>query len=119
MGTSSGDPLSGSVPAVTALVPVVATLTIRLTFKNLFVLLVFLVFVVVLAAVSSRLLGISVPRWRSVLTAFIGTLIGAVGAEAVIHGKDASVAYALSALFGVLATMVLMIVPEAVGSSAV
>jgi ubiquinone biosynthesis protein len=104
-----------TVPAVTGLLPVVATLTIRLTFKNLFALLVFIVFVVVLAAVSSRLLGINVPRWRSVLTAFVGTLIGAVGAEAVIHGKDASVAYALSALFGVLATMVLMIVPEAVG----
>ena len=49
-------------------------------------------------------------------TALVGALIGAIGAEAVVNGRnDGMVAYALTALFGVLATMVLLIIPEAIG----
>ena len=103
-------------PPVSALAATVAAVTVRITFKNVFSLLLAVVFVIVLALVSGRLVGITVGRWRSVATALVGTLIGAAGAEAVVRGtNDTTVAYALTALFGVLATMVLMIIPEAVG----
>jgi ubiquinone biosynthesis protein len=103
-------------PAVNALSATVAALTLRLTFANVFSLLLAVVFVVVLALVSARLVGIAVGGWRSLSTAVVGTLIGAIGAEAVMRGRhDTTVVYALTALFGVLATMVLMIIPEAVG----
>jgi ubiquinone biosynthesis protein len=95
---------------------VVATLTVRVTFKDFFSLALALVFVIVLGLISGRLLGITTGRWRSMGTALVGTLIGAVGAEAVVRGhNDATVAYALTALFGVLATMVLLTIPEALG----
>jgi ubiquinone biosynthesis protein len=104
------------VPSVNPLVATVAALTVRFTFKNVFSLLLAVLFVVVLALVSARLVGISVGRWRSLATALVGTVIGAIGAEAVMRGSnDTTVVYALTALFGVLATMVLMIIPEAVG----
>ncbi len=93
-----------------------ATVTIHITFRNVFSLIGGVLFVIVLGLISSRLVGIAVGRWRSMATALVGTLIGAVGADAVVHGhSDGVVAYALTALFGVLATMVLLIIPEAVG----
>ena len=98
------------------LAPVLGTLVIRLTFRNLASLVLALVYVVVLGLVSGRLLGITVGRWRSMATALVGSLIGAVGAEAVVGGRnDLNAGYGLAAVFGVLATMVLLIVPEAVG----
>jgi len=103
-------------PPVSALAVTVAAVTVRITFQNLFSLMLGVLFVIVLALVSGRLVGITVGRWRSVATAVVGTVIGAAGAEAVVRGtNDTTVAYALTALFGVLATMVLMIIPEAVG----
>jgi ubiquinone biosynthesis protein len=103
-------------PLVSSSTTMVAALTVRLTFKNVFSLLLAVLFVVVLALVSARLVGITVGRWRSLATALVGTVIGAVGAEEVMRGSnDTTVVYALTALFGVLATMVLMIIPEAVG----
>ena len=90
------------------------TLTVRINFKSFFSFLAAVVFVVVLGLVSSRLIGIKVGRWRSVITAVIGALVGVVGAEAVVHGAGAGeVVYGLTALFGILATMVLLIIPEA------
>lgn len=103
---------------MTTLAPLVATVTIRLSFKNVFSFVLAIVFVIVLGLVSSRLVGITVGRWRSMLTALVGTLIGVAGAQAVVHGRyDGDVAYTLTALFGLLATMVLLIIPEAVGRS--
>jgi ubiquinone biosynthesis protein len=92
------------------------TVTVRITFRSALALVLALVFVVVLALVSSRLVGIRVGRVRAVLTAVLGTVIGLAGAQAVVHGRrsDLDVAYALAALFGVLATMLLLIIPEAV-----
>ena len=51
------------------LAPVLGTLVIRLTFRNLASLVLALVYVVVLGLVSGRLLGITVGRWRSMATA--------------------------------------------------
>ena len=103
-------------PRVHLVAATVAALTVRITVKNVFSLILAVLFVVVLALVSARLVGITVGGWRSLATAVVGTLIGAVGAEAVMRGSnDTTVVYALTALFGVLATMVLMIIPEAVG----
>ncbi len=103
-------------PRLNSLAATVAALTVRITFKNVFSVLLAVVFVVVLALVSARLVGITVGRWRSFATALVGTVIGAIGAEEVMRGSNATtVVYALTALFGVLATMVLMIIPEAVG----
>ncbi len=101
-----------------ALISLVAVVTIRLTFKNLFSVVLAVAFVIVLGLVSSRLVGITVGRWRSMFTALVGTLVGVAGAQAVVHGRyDGDVAYALTALFGLLATMVLLIIPEAIGRS--
>jgi ubiquinone biosynthesis protein len=103
-------------PPVNSLAVTVAALAVRVTFRNVFSFVLAVLFVVVLALISARLVGISVGRWRSLATAVVGTLIGAVGADAVMRGSnDTTVLYALTALFGVLATMVLMIIPEAVG----
>ena len=103
-------------PPVNSLAVTVAALAVRVTFRNVFSFVLAVLFVVVLALVSARLVGITVGGWRSLATAVVGTLIGAIGAEAVMRGRhDTTVVYALTALFGVLATMVLMIIPEAVG----
>jgi len=92
----------------------VATFTVRITFKSFFSFLLAVVFVIVLGLISSRLIGIRVGRWRSAVTALVGALVGVIGAEAVVHGRnDGEVVYALSVLFGILATMVLLIIPEA------
>ena len=91
-----------------------ASVTVRITFKSFFSFALAVVFVIVLGLISSRLIGIKVGRWRSMATALVGALIGVVGAEAVVHGRnDGQVVYALTALFGILATMVLLIIPEA------
>jgi ubiquinone biosynthesis protein len=101
-----------------SLVTAVAAVTVRITFKDVFSLILGIVFVIVLAVVSARLVGITVGRWRSLLAALVGTLIGLAGAQAVVHGHhDGDVVYGLTALFGVLATMVLLIIPEAIGRS--
>jgi ubiquinone biosynthesis protein len=91
-----------------------ADVTVRLSFANLLSFLLAVAFVIVLGLVSSRLLGIKVGRWRSVATALVGAIIGVAGAAAVLHGHhDGEVIYGLTALFGILATMVLLIIPEA------
>jgi ubiquinone biosynthesis protein len=94
---------------------VTGSLVVRVNFRSLASLLAAVAFVIVLALVSGRLVGIKLGRWRSIVTALVGTLIGLAGAEAVVHGRssDLDVAYALTAVFGVLATMLLLIVPEA------
>ena len=90
------------------------TYTLRLNFPNVLAVILAVVFVIVLSLVSRRLIGIKVSRLRSFLTALIGTLVGLVGANEIVHGKgDAPTIYALTAVFGVLATMVLLILPEA------
>ena len=99
------------------MMPAVMTgsLVVRVDFRNLTSLLAALAFVILLALVSGRLVGIKLGRWRSIVTALVGTVVGLAGAEAVVHGRssDLDVAYALTAVFGVLATMLLLIVTEA------
>ncbi len=94
--------------------------TVRIDFQNVLSLVLAIVFVVLLGLVSNRLIGIKVGRWRSMLTALVGTLVGLAGAAAVAKGpNDRGVIYALTALFGVLATMVLLIIPEAIARTGV
>ncbi len=94
--------------------------TIRVDFQNVESLVLAIAFVVVLGLVSNRLIGIKVRRWRSMLTALVGTVVGLAGAAAVAHGpNDRDVIYALTAIFGVLATMVLLIIPEAIARTGV
>jgi hypothetical protein len=86
---------------MTSLAAMAGALMVRITFDNLASLLAGVVFVIVLGLVSSRLLGITVGRWRSMATALVGTLIGVAGAQAVVHGgKDGVVAWALTACSG-------------------
>jgi ubiquinone biosynthesis protein len=94
----------------------VTGVTVRVDFRSVSSLILALVFVVVLAAVSRRLIGITVSGWRAGLTAVIGTAIGLTGAIEVVHQRTSQidVVYALTAVFGVLATMVLLIIPEAI-----
>ncbi len=101
---------------MTDLAALTATLTIRITFRDLLSVVLALIFVIVLGLVSGRLVGIRVSRSRSILTALVGTIVGLAGADAVVHGRasDLDVAYALTAVFGVLATMLLLIIPEAI-----
>lgn len=88
-------------PPMTSLAAMAGALMVRITFDNLASLLAGVVFVIVLGLVSSRLLGITVGRWRSMATALVGTLIGVAGAQAVVHGgKDGVVAWALTACSG-------------------
>ncbi len=100
--------------------PVTGDVTVHIDFQNVLSLVLAILFVIVLGLVSNRLLGIKVGRWRSMLTALVGTLVGLAGAAAVVKGpNDAQVIYALTALFGVLATMVLLIIPEAIARTGV
>lgn len=94
--------------------------TIRLDVQNVLSLVLAIVFVILLGLVSNRLLALRVGRWRSMLTALLGTVVGLAGAAAVAKGpNDRDVIYALTALFGVLATMVFLIIPEALGRTGV
>jgi ubiquinone biosynthesis protein len=88
--------------------------TVRLQFSSVAAFLAAVAFVVVLGAVASRLLGVRTPRWRAFVAALLGTLIGLAGAAEVTRGRPHQTAadYGLTALFGILATMVLLLVPE-------
>ena len=106
--------------ASTAPATAAGAVTVRIDFQNVLSLILAIVFVVLLGLVSNRLIGIKVGRWRSMLTALVGTLVGVAGAAAVAKGpNDRGVIYALTALFGVLATMVLLIIPEAIARTGV
>jgi ubiquinone biosynthesis protein len=73
-------------------------------------------FVVVMAVVSGRLLGIRAGRFRSFLAALIGCLAGIAGAiEAAPHRSSAEQGL-LAVLFGVLATMVVIVLMQALSS---
>lgn len=111
-------------PAAVSSHPALAALggdvTVRIDFQNVLSLVLAILFVVVLGQVSNRLIGLKVGRWRSMLTALVGTLVGLAGAAAVAKGpNDRNVIYALTVLFGVLATMVLLIIPEALARAGV
>jgi hypothetical protein len=67
---------------------VTGSLVVRVNFRSLASLLAAVAFVIVLALVSGRLVGIKLGRWRSIVTALVGTLIGLAGAEAVVHGRS-------------------------------
>ncbi len=88
--------------------------TVRLQFSSVAAVMAFLAFVILLGVVASRLLGVRTPKWRAFVSALAGTLVGLAGAAEVTKGHPHQTAadYGLTALFGTLATMVLLLVPE-------
>ena len=72
-----------------------------------------IVFVVVMATVSGRLLGVRTGRLQVAAASVIGCLAGIAGAASVGRHRSLPEIWLLAVLFGVLATMVLTIVMEA------
>jgi ubiquinone biosynthesis protein len=101
------------VDAVAALAGV-PSVTLRLQFSSVFAVLAALAFVIVLGAVAARLLGVRTPKWRAFVSALVGTAVGLAGAAEVTtgHSNQTAADYGLTALFGILATMVLLLAPE-------
>ena len=94
---------------------VLATVTIRI--DSWLSLLVALVFIVVMAAASSRVLGIRPGKLRGIVCAILGWTVGLAGADAALQSgskPNHELGYALAILFGLLATMVLTIIFEVV-----
>lgn len=86
---------------------------VTVAFDGWFSLLLALAFVVVMAWASARVLGVRPGRWRGLLASVLGWLVGLSGAAAVTHRHSATAYYSLAVLFGLLATMVITIVLEA------
>lgn len=89
-------------------------------FDSIFGLIASILFIVLMAVVSSRLLGVVASRWRSLWTSVLGWIAGLSGASLVEH-KDVTIYFTVAALFGLLATMTLriameMVVPSRVGA---
>ena len=57
-------------------VPVSGDVTVHIDFQNVLSLFLAILFVILLGLVSNRLIGIKVGRWRSMLTALVGTVVG-------------------------------------------
>ena len=70
--------------------------------------------------VSSRVLGIRIGRWRSIVAASIGWLLGAVATAATLRPEDdsAAIVIPLVIFFGVLATLPIAIVLDLVARRA-
>ncbi|MGA8372393.1 MAG: AarF/UbiB family protein [Acidimicrobiales bacterium] len=92
-----------------------ATVTIKI--DSWLGLLVALAFIVVMAAVSSRVLGVRPGKLRGVVCAILGWIVGLAGADAALQSTpkpNHGVGIALAILFGLLATMALIIISEVV-----
>ncbi len=88
------------------------TITLKFAFLDI---VLFVLFVLIMATVSGRLLGLRVSPGRRVVSAIVGIAVGIVGAEEIARRSQTAVQYLLALLFGMLATMVVLIVPEAIG----
>ncbi|HEX4246183.1 MAG TPA: AarF/UbiB family protein, partial [Acidimicrobiales bacterium] len=92
--------------------PILLTLTIRI--DSWLSVLVTIVFVVVMALVTRRLLGIRPGTIRGFICSILGWIVGLAGADAAIRNGDKATAFALAVLFGVLASMAFTIIFEIV-----
>ncbi len=89
----------------------VAGITIQ--FQNVLSLILAILFVIVMAVVSGRLLGVRVGRGRSFLAALIGVIAGISGAVAAAPHRSEAERSLLAILFGILGTMVVIVIMEA------
>lgn len=87
---------------------------ITIQFSSILALLVTIVFVVVMSVISTRLLDIRPRRWRSIISAILGWIIGLAAAYPIAKHRSRDEFYALAVLFGVLATMLIHVVLAAV-----
>lgn len=86
------------------------TAGITIEFSSIWDFVASVIFVVAMAAVSQRLLGVRISRWKVGIASVLGTLIG-IGATAVLPRSPGSAAVAgVIVLVGVLSTMTLMVV---------
>ncbi len=86
---------------------------ITIQFQNILSLILAILFVIVMAIVSGRLLGVRVGRGRSFLAALVGCIAGIAGAVAAAPHRSDFERGLLAILFGVLGTMVLIVIMEA------
>ena len=89
-----------------------ALITLNFAFLDV---VLFIVYVVVMSILGGRILGLRVPRWRAIVTAVLGQVAGIVGTEAIARRSNTGLQYLLVLLFSLLANMILLIVPEAIG----
>ena len=90
--------------------PVLAGITIR--FSSWWALLLSIVFVVVMANVSGRLLGVRPSGVRGLVASVLGWLVGLSGAAVIAQNQSQAVVFTLAVLFAALATMLFSIVIE-------
>ena len=88
------------------------TAAITVTLDGWFSVLLAVVFVIVMAWVSGRALGVQPGWWRGLVASVLGWAVGLSGSYAVTHRQSALVYYSLAVLFGLLATMVVTIAFE-------
>jgi ubiquinone biosynthesis protein len=94
--------------------PIALTVTIRI--DSWWSLLSTIVFVVVMAAVSRRVLGVRPGKLSGIICSILGWSVGIAGADAAVRNGDKATAYSLAVLFGLLATMAFTIIAEIVAS---
>ncbi len=94
--------------------PIALTVTIRI--DSWLSLLVTIVFVVVMAAASRRVLGVRPGKVRGFICSILGWIVGFAGADAAVRNGDKATAFALAVLFGLLATMAFTIIFEMVAN---
>ncbi len=92
--------------------------TVTIQFSSILALLVTVVFIVVMSVVSTRLLGVRPRRWRSIIAAILGWVVGVAAAVPIARHRSRDEFYALAVLFGVLATMLLHVILEAIARPA-
>ncbi|HEX3795331.1 MAG TPA: AarF/UbiB family protein [Acidimicrobiales bacterium] len=94
--------------------PIALTVTIKI--DSWLSLLVTVVFVVVMAAASRRVLGVRPGKLSGIICSILGWTVGIAGADAAVRNGDKATAFALAVLFGLLATMAFTIISEIVAS---
>jgi ubiquinone biosynthesis protein len=92
--------------------PIALTVTIRI--DSWLSLLVTVVFVVVMAFVSRRVLGVRPGKLSGIICSILGWTVGIAGADAAVRNGDKATAFSLAVLFGLLATMAFTIISEIV-----
>lgn len=89
---------------------------VTIKFQSFLSLILAIIFVLVMAAVSDRLLGVRTSRGRRFFAALLGCGAGIAGAYAASPRHNEGIRDLLALLFGVLGTMVLIVVLEALRS---
>lgn len=89
--------------------------TVKINLADALSALVALAFVVVMALASGRLLGVRIGPWRAAVASLLGCTAGIVGAAEVDATHRGSLVL-LSILFGVLGTMVVVIIIQALSA---